>query len=403
VKFWNSKTAKLVAELSGDVAINQLALSEDGRYMASAGADGVIRIWEIETVVRARDAKPLYTFHGHTEPVTGVSFSRDGRRLASIALDRSMKLWDVASGQEVLSPRALSTDSSRVLFSPDGRFLAASHSFYVTVWDGAATGPESDQARGETDRAQVTAWHRRMAQEAETARQWFAAAFHLGHLIQAEPGHSELYRRRGAALAAGEQWHGSLADYQQAAQLLRDQASGSSDEPTYHQNLARSHFGIAYALNRIGDYADAAEQYRQALRIRPDFALAQNNFAWLLATCPDESQRNIAEALERAERATELDKKRGIYWNTWGVALCRAGRWSEAIEKLEQSIQLQNGGDATDWYFLAIAHWHLKHESEARRWFDQAVEWTQRNKPDDPELQRFRAEAESLLVPESKP
>ena len=44
-----------------------------------------------------------------------------------------------------------------------------------------------------------------------------------------------------------------------------------------------------------------------------------------------------------------------------------------------------------------MAHWQPGEKDEARKWFDQAVEWMEKNKPDDEELRRFRAEAAELL------
>ena len=54
-------------------------------------------------------------------------------------------------------------------------------------------------------------------------------------------------------------------------------------------------------------------------------------------------------------------------------------------------------GDATDWFFLAMAHWQLGDKDEARKWYDKAVEWMDKNQPKNEELLRFRAEAAELL------
>jgi hypothetical protein len=60
-------------------------------------------------------------------------------------------------------------------------------------------------------------------------------------------------------------------------------------------------------------------------------------------------------------------------------------------------MELRDGGDAFDWFFVAMAHWKLGKQEEARRWFDKAVEWTHANRPNHEELRRFRAEAAELL------
>ena len=38
---------------------------------------------------------------------------------------------------------------------------------------------------------------------------------------------------------------------------------------------------------------------------------------------------------------------------------------------------------AIDWFFLAMAHWQLRHKDEARTWFDKAVAWMERYDPND--------------------
>ena len=60
-------------------------------------------------------------------------------------------------------------------------------------------------------------------------------------------------------------------------------------------------------------------------------------------------------------------------------------------------MELRKGGDSNDWFFLAMAHWQLSDKEQARKWYDQAVEWMEKNKPEDEELLRFRAEAAALL------
>ena len=60
-------------------------------------------------------------------------------------------------------------------------------------------------------------------------------------------------------------------------------------------------------------------------------------------------------------------------------------------------MELRSGGDASDWFFLAMAHRQLNNKDEARTWYDKAEAWTHTNKPDDVELRRFQAEAAAVL------
>jgi tetratricopeptide (TPR) repeat protein len=79
------------------------------------------------------------------------------------------------------------------------------------------------------------------------------------------------------------------------------------------------------------------------------------------------------------------------------VAHYRNGDWKEAAAALEKSIALSKGGTAFDWFFLAMARWQLGQKDEARKWYDKAVAWMDKNQPKNDELRRFRAEEAALL------
>jgi hypothetical protein len=49
------------------------------------------------------------------------------------------------------------------------------------------------------------------------------------------------------------------------------------------------------------------------------------------------------------------------------------------------------------WIFLALAHWHLGEQENARELYDRAVGWMDKNEPKNEEMRRFRAEAAQLL------
>jgi tetratricopeptide (TPR) repeat protein len=161
--------------------------------------------------------------------------------------------------------------------------------------------------------------------------------------------------------------------------------------------LAQSLFGLAQILSKKGRNEEAAKTYRLFLELQPASPMGNNNAAWFLATCPDPKFQDPGRAVKLAQKATELAPMEGTYWNTLGAAHYRAGNWKDAIAGLEKSMELRKGGDSFDWFFLAIAHWHLGEKEKARTWFDQAVQWMDKNQPADEELRRFRSEAAELL------
>jgi eukaryotic-like serine/threonine-protein kinase len=129
----------------------------------------------------------------------------------------------------------------------------------------------------------------------------------------------------------------------------------------------------------------------------PKRPLGQNGLAWRLATHPKPEFRDPDRAVQLARTAVELAPNDGYIWNTLGVAQYRAGDWKAAISALEKSMKLRNGGDAFDWFFLAMADWQLGRKQQARAWYGKAVAWMEKQHVKKEELRRFRAEAEKLM------
>jgi uncharacterized protein HemY len=96
----------------------------------------------------------------------------------------------------------------------------------------------------------------------------------------------------------------------------------------------------------------------------------------------------------------ELAPKSALPWQILGWGHYRAGDWKASVEALEKSCAKQGApesGDAYQWFFLAMAHWQLGAKDKAREFYDQAVQWMDKNQPTNEELLRFRAEAAELL------
>ena len=78
------------------------------------------------------------------------------------------------------------------------------------------------------------------------------------------------------------------------------------------------------------------------------------------------------------------------------------GFLDESLGALQKSNDLRKGGDSSNWFFLAMAHWHLGEKDEAGKWYDRGVQWMEKNQPKNEELRRFRVEAAGLLGIEPK-
>ncbi|KAI4532378.1 hypothetical protein R6Z07F_016265 [Ovis aries] len=72
-----------------------MAISSDGKYLASGDRSKLILIWE------AQSCQHLYTFTGHRDAVSGLAFRRGTHQLYSTSHDRSVKVWNVAENSYV--------------------------------------------------------------------------------------------------------------------------------------------------------------------------------------------------------------------------------------------------------------------------------------------------------------
>lgn len=113
-----------------------LALSHDGRTLASANGKGEIRLWHGETL------EPLPGLEKQADRVDALAFSPDDRTLAVGGRDRAVELWDIASRSKTLTLRGHVGTVWSAAFSPDGSSLAtASADGTVRLWDPRGSNP----------------------------------------------------------------------------------------------------------------------------------------------------------------------------------------------------------------------------------------------------------------------
>ncbi len=158
-----------------------------------------------------------------------------------------------------------------------------------------------------------------------------------------------------------------------------------------------AYVGLGNALDGQGKMDEAIAAHRTAIRIHPGYDWGHNNLAWALAKPADRSSPERTEALEHARQAVALSPKNSSFHNTLALAEYRAGHWAESIAAADRSIALSTGVDASNWFFLAMAHWQQGEKDRSRAYFDQAVAWTKQHDPQNVELLAFWREAAQLL------
>jgi WD40 repeat protein len=146
ILLWDTDTWIATSPLtghSGDVI--GLAFSPDGSLLASVTSSPdrcAIRLWEVAT------GRAVGTLGEPTRGLFAVAYSPDGRTLACGGWDGGLHLWDVATGREQLTiPNVVSRYVRALAFSPDGQQVATGGSGPTRLWN-PATGKEVPTQRG---------------------------------------------------------------------------------------------------------------------------------------------------------------------------------------------------------------------------------------------------------------
>lgn len=105
-----------------------VAVGGDGSVCASAGEEGVIRLWDVATRTQRATVEP------QAGKILGLAISSDSRRLAAACEDGTVQMWDLFS-HELLAKLSVSGSSAAVAFSGDGRTLVASGRSQLLVFD----------------------------------------------------------------------------------------------------------------------------------------------------------------------------------------------------------------------------------------------------------------------------
>jgi Flp pilus assembly protein TadD len=153
------------------------------------------------------------------------------------------------------------------------------------------------------------------------------AILHLQKAVEIEPDNANFHGNFGLVLGSLGQFDEAIVHYQKAL------------ETSPGDVRARENLGIA--RSQRDHILKALAERRESLRAHPNDVALLNETAWLLATNPNASIRNGAEATELAQRAVRLsDGREPAILDTLAAAYAEAGRFAEAVQTARKALEL---------------------------------------------------------------
>lgn len=136
--------------------------------------------------------------------------------------------------------------------------------------------------------------------------------------LRFDPAFSSAYYNRAGVHLDEKRYHDAIRDLETAMRLSKGNTAA----------YARR----AEAWAAVGNWEHARQDLAEALKIDPEYAPAYRSKAWLLATRPDDKQRDGKEALAAATKAVELWKNGGpLFQEAMAAALAETGDFDGAI------------------------------------------------------------------------
>lgn len=153
-----------------------------------------------------------------------------------------------------------------------------------------------------------------------------AALAPLQTAVALAPGETAAQCDLGFALAQAGRGDDAIAAFE--AVLARDAAFGPA------------RYGLAHALLGRGDARAAVAQYRALLELAADHPPVLADLAWVLATWPDATVRDRAQALDCAQRAERLAGGHPLALRALAAAYAENGRFPDAVAAARRALEL---------------------------------------------------------------
>ena len=191
--------------------------------------------------------------------------------------------------------------------------------------------------------------------------QFEEAGEHFRRAIAISASNAEPFYHLGVALTGTGRVPEAMQAYRRALAIRPDYAdahfnlayllllAGDDDAALNHfaqavrarPDFPEARYNLAMLLKRTGKLREALSQLTETMRLRPDWADVFGEAAWILATHPDPSVRNPAEAVRLSQRALQLEPRpNAIMLEQVAAAYAAAGRFEQAVAYSQQALKV---------------------------------------------------------------
>jgi WD40 repeat protein len=118
----NTSTQATVANLEGSGdSVRALAWSPNSTLLASGGTDDIVRVWSLNG-----GTNPVVTYQKHGDTILAIAWSPDGQKIASASADGTVRIWKASDGSDLYIYKGHNGNGvNTVAWSADGKYLAS--------------------------------------------------------------------------------------------------------------------------------------------------------------------------------------------------------------------------------------------------------------------------------------
>jgi tetratricopeptide (TPR) repeat protein len=102
----------------------------------------------------------------------------------------------------------------------------------------------------------------------------------------------------------------------------------------------------ANILEKLGKIDDAIQIHRNILKLKPDYKNSLNSIGYLIASKPNFTDEELAEATDCLKQALKLDANNSAYLDSFGVLLKKKGLNKEALRAFNKALSLDQKHNA---------------------------------------------------------